>query len=441
MGRMWGVLWGGLTLCACMLADSNATPPRVNGMLWAGTTFQLRATASVEDQLIATSESAQVRVGQVIRWESTLQSPTGRSWVPGSSPPEFRVRVINRGNGWDNLALTLQQYETVESFTWNTELLEMHPNGRQVRVQGGMGSLIEPGQGVDYVVRLILRNRPTDGAWARLSLTARGASTLQIQGDFVAGAVIPEWVRTRAWCYGDHAQLVAPILYQGRLVWMGTNVNSRETRIFLSRDSVESTRPDASIGNDRIVYGRALRDFVPTGFSVGLGDGWFTGRGNQLIRIDLQRVVNNNTSSDPFSVVQFPPGILPRLDLEPLVFNGRLYVAGSDLRLHAILPEGLRAGQSMPMPASYGAFSTNLVHIGRIFYIGTENGWVVQFDAATGSLRTARRVSNQRLHSLAVAPLGRVLLARVGNREVVALNPNQLNLLWRRTLNEDLVSP
>jgi hypothetical protein len=177
------------------------------------------------------------------------------------------------------------------------------------------------------------------------------------------------------------------------------------------------------------------------GFSVVLGDGWFTGLGNQLIRIDLPRVVANNTSSDPYRVVQFPTGVQPRLDLAPLAVNGRLYVAGSDRRLHAIGADGVRVGQSAPMPPNYGAFSTNLVQMGRILYIGTDQGWVVQFDALTGAVRTARRITMQPIHSLAPGFMGRALLARAGSRELYALQPNQLSVLWRRAFEEDLVSP
>jgi hypothetical protein len=195
------------------------------------------------------------------------------------------------------------------------------------------------------------------------------------------------------------------------------------------------------LGNERIPYGRTLRNFRPMGFSVVLGDGWFTGLGNQLVRIDLPRVVANNTSSDPYTVVAFPPGVQPRLDLAPLAANGRLYVAGSDRRLHAISADGVRIGQSAPMPPNYGAFSTNLVQMGRILYIGTDQGWVVQFDALTGAVRTARRVSTQAIHSLAPAFMRRALLVRAGTRQLYALQPNQLNALWRRAFEEDLVSP
>jgi outer membrane protein assembly factor BamB len=281
---------------------------------------------------------------------------------------------------------------------------------------------------------------PTDGASARLLATPTGATQAQVLGEFIAGVVRSASVPTRAGSYGSHTNFVPATLYQGRLFWMGTVPDTNETRVFFTSAPVNETQ-GSTLGNERIAYGRTLRNFRPVGFSVVLGGGWFTGLGNQLIRIDLPRVVANDTSSDPYTVVAFPAGVQPRLDLAPLVANGRLYVAGSDRRLHAISPDGVRVGQSALLPPQYGAFSTNLVQIGRVFYMGTNQGWVVQFDALTGALRTARRVSMQPIHSLAPAFMGRGLLVRAGSRELYALHPSQMSVQWRRAFTEDLVSP
>jgi outer membrane protein assembly factor BamB len=281
---------------------------------------------------------------------------------------------------------------------------------------------------------------PTDGASSRLLATPNGAPQAQVLGEFMAGVVRSASVSARAGSYSSHTNFVPATLYQGRLFWMGTVPDTNETRIFFTSAAVNETQ-GSTLGNERLVYGRTLRNFRPMGFSVVLGDGWFTGLGNQLIRIDLPRVVANNTSSDPYTVVAFPAGVQPRLDLAPLAANGRLYVAGSDRRLHAISPDGVRVGQSALLPPQYGEFSTNLVQIGRVFYMGTNQGWVVQFDALTGALRTARRVSMQPIHSLAPTLMGRGLLVRAGSRELYALHPSQMSVQWRRAFTEDLVSP
>jgi hypothetical protein len=445
MGRLWGVLWGAVVVLGSAYADVSSGAPRTpNGLLWAGTAFQLRATATANNTLVAQSDAAQVRVGQVVRWQWQLESANALS-VPQGTDAVFRVRVVNDGNGWDNLTFGLARYEVEGQQNWTVDLFENRAGDGQVSGSpsvNGAGSPIPPSGDMLYLVRMRPPGSsiPTDGASSRLLATPNGAPQAQVLGEFVAGVRRDEWVRARAWSYGDHTNFVPATLYQGRLFWMGTNPTTNDTRIFYTRDAVNATQ-GSGLGNERLVYGRTLRNFRPMGFSVVLGDGWFTGLGNQLIRIDLPRVVANNTSSDPYTVVAFPAGVQPRLDLAPLIVNGRLYVAGSDRRLHAISPDGVRVGQSALLPPQYGAFSTNLVQIGRVFYIGTDQGWVVQFDALTGALRTARRVSMQPIHSLAPTLMGRGLLVRAGSRELYALHPSQMSVQWRRAFTEDLVSP
>ena len=444
MGRLWGVLWGAVVVLGSAYADVSSGAPRTpNEMLWAGTAFQLRATATANNTLVAQSGAAEVRVGQVVRWRWRLESENALSVWQGTDAV-FRVRVVNDGNGWDNLLFGLIRYEVEGQQNWTIDLLENRAGDGQVSGSpsvNGAGSPLPPGGDMLYLVRMRPPSSsiPTDGASSQLLATPSGAQQAQALGEFMAGVRREDWVRTRAWSYGSHTNLVPAIVYQGRLFWMGTDA-SDNTIIFRTRDAVEATQ-GSGLGNERIPYGRTLRNFRPMGFSVVLGDGWFTGLGNQLVRIDLPRVVANNTSSDPYTVVAFPPGVQPRLDLAPLAANGRLYVAGSDRRLHAISADGVRIGQSAPMPPNYGAFSTNLVQMGRILYIGTDQGWVVQFDALTGAVRTARRVSTQAIHSLAPAFMRRALLVRAGTRQLYALQPNQLNALWRRAFEEDLVSP
>jgi outer membrane protein assembly factor BamB len=445
MGRLWGVLWGAVVVLGSAYADVSSGALRTpNGMLWAGTTFQLRACATANNILVAQSGVAQVQVGQVIRWQWRLESENALS-VPQGTDAIFRVRVVNDGNGWDNLTFGLARYEVEGQQNWTVDLFENRAGDGQVSGSpsvNGAGSSIPPGGDMLYLVRMRPPSSsiPTDGASSRLLATPNGAPQAQVLGEFIAGVVRSASVPTRAGSYSSHTNFVPATLYQGRLFWMGTVPDTNETRVFFTSAPVNETQ-GSTLGNERIAYGRTLRNFRPMGFSVVLGDGWFTGLDNRLIRIDLPRVVANNTSSDPYTVVVFPAGVQPRLDLAPLAANGRLYVAGSDRRLHAISPDGVRVGQSAFLPPQYGAFSTNLVQIGRVFYIGTDQGWVVQFDALTGALRTARRVSTQPIHSLAPAFMGRALLARAGTRELYALQPSQMSVQWRRKFPEDLVSP
>ncbi|MFN4032086.1 MAG: PQQ-binding-like beta-propeller repeat protein [Fimbriimonadales bacterium] len=413
-------------------------------MLWAGTTFQLQATASMGNQLAAISDGAQVRVGQVVRWKWQVESPAGQSVVSGvNSEAIFRVRVINDGNGWDQLGVHFAALETVETPTWTVELRESATGAWQSSsaLTNGLGSPIEPGSDIFYLMRMRPPGSsiPTDGAWAQMRATTSDASLDAVLGEFVAGVVRPAHVPTRAWCWREHTQFVAPILYDGRLIWMGTDPNTNNTVVFHTRDALHATT-GGTLGNERLT-GRILRGFRPTGFSVALGNNWFVGSGNQLVRLDIAEALNATATTPVVFPVEFPSGVAPRLDVEPVVFNRRLYVAGNDGRLYAFREDGQRLGNSAAIPARYGAISTNIALIGRLFYVGTQEGWLVRIDALTGSLRTARRLATQPLHSLAPTALGRALVVRAGNRTVLGVNPNQMSVLWRRTINEDIVSP
>jgi hypothetical protein len=92
MGRLWGVLWGAVvaTLGSAYNADVSSGAPRTpNGTLWAGTAFQLRASATANNTLVAQSDAAQVRVGQVVRWQWQLESPNALS-VPQGTDAVFQ---------------------------------------------------------------------------------------------------------------------------------------------------------------------------------------------------------------------------------------------------------------------------------------------------------------------------------------------------------------
>jgi len=132
MGRLWGVLWGAVAIVGSAHADISSGALRTpNGMLWAGTTFQLRASATANNTLVAQSDAAQVRVGQVVRWQWQLESANALS-VPQGTDAVFRVRVVNDGNGWDNLTFGLARYEVEGQQSWTVDLFENRAGDGQV---------------------------------------------------------------------------------------------------------------------------------------------------------------------------------------------------------------------------------------------------------------------------------------------------------------------
>ncbi|OYT68951.1 MAG: hypothetical protein CFK48_09840, partial [Armatimonadetes bacterium CP1_7O] len=199
MARFWGILWGVLGIWGCALADTTNTAPRTpSGMLWAGTTFQLRATATVNNQLTTLSSDAQVRVRQVIQWQWTVESLFGQSADqrsganPNAREAYFIVRVSNMGNGFDRLGFNLAQTEYAQSPAWTVEIREntqsMWQNSRTLP-GGGMGSLLAPGEAMFYLLRMTPPGSsiPTDGAWATLMAYTSDGSLKQVLGEFTAG--------------------------------------------------------------------------------------------------------------------------------------------------------------------------------------------------------------------------------------------------------------
>jgi hypothetical protein len=268
MGRLWGVLWGAVVVLGSAYADVSSGAPRTpNEMLWAGTAFQLRATATANNTLVAQSGAAEVRVGQVVRWRWRLESENALS-VPQGTDAVFRVRVVNDGNGWDNLLFGLIRYEVEGQQNWTIDLLENRAGDGQVSGSpsvNGAGSPLPPGGDMLYLVRMRPPSSsiPTDGASSQLLATPNGAPQAQVLGEFMTGVVRSASVPTRAWSYGSHTNFVPATLYQGRLFWMGTDA-SDNTIIFRTRDAVEATQ-GSGLGNERIGLWAHAAQFPPDG--------------------------------------------------------------------------------------------------------------------------------------------------------------------------------
>ena len=137
-------------------------------MLWAGSTFSLRAVAITrEGRPLSVSNAATVTVGEVIRWRVAVEGEPALT-VPGSEG-WFTLLIQNRSNTVDALSLRLKTDESVDASPWSIALFEQQQDGSGF----SNGSLVEditsplmPGESR----RLFLRARPpgdrnTDGAW------------------------------------------------------------------------------------------------------------------------------------------------------------------------------------------------------------------------------------------------------------------------------------
>ncbi len=443
-------VWGTIG-CALMLsfacADTTSALRTPNGMLWANTTFILQARATYGN-VVSASGTATVRVGQVVRWQTAVLSQPGMSVASGNAL--FTFSATNDGNGYDTLQFTPYQQELAESQSWQVRLYEDLSGRGQVSGSrlvsnagaSGFSSPLAPGQMALYLIeaRPPSSSTPTDGVWMGVGYGfSTPSSSPRWIGEFVAGVSRTASVHSNAWSYTDFANLVSPVLYEGRLFWMGTN-DSGQTRIFYTTNPIVGA--GGSLSNNLSVYGRILNGFIPSGFSISVGDGWFLGRGSALVRVSLSQVLANNTASDPFQTVNLPNGVQVRLDLQPFVYNNRLYVVGSDNRLHVIRADGTWATQSARPSATVRNISCSPLLVGTSIYVGTQTGWILRFDLLSGGIVQMRQVaSNLPIRSLQMTVDGRYLLALIGNNRIVGLIPQTLSTYWQVTTPTNVVSP
>lgn len=443
MKRLWGVSLGLIGICS-LHADTNLfrTP---TGYLWAGTTLTLQAQVS-HDSLVASSNSVQVRVSKIIHWQTLVDAPTGATVSSGSAV--FSSRVVNLGNAYDRLSFEVWRTELADP-VWTVRLYENSNGDGQISGStliaslgsGGQGRLIAPGDSMQYLVQATPPSSSvlTDGVWVSVTYnTSVPSRTNQLLGEFVAGVYRTVGVHSRTFSYSGTMIHTAPVLAQSRLFWIGTYPDTNRSMLFYTPNSV--TDSGSTLNSNRQVYGRALNNFVPTGFSVTLGTSWFTGLGNNLIRIDLQRVLANDTSADPYTVITLP-NARPRLDLAPAVYNNRLYVAGDDNRLHVIRADGSWATQSARASTTVGNFSSAPLVVGRSLYIGTDRGYILRFDLTTGGIAQSRQVAtNMPIRSLAVTRDRRLVLAQVGDTRLLGLLSSNLTTYYYYNPSQPLVS-
>jgi len=441
MRRFWGIAFG-FTVAWTLYANEMAALRTPHGMLWAGTTFVLQATVSQGTTLLSMSEQAQVRVGQVYRWQMQAMPPAGQSISSGSGL--FAFRVTNLGNGYDSPQFIGWQQELTETQVWQIMLFEDR-NGSGVVDSGdvqinGQGSPLMPAQGMTYLLRATppSSSTPTDGVWLGVATRSVSSSGGYLTAEYVAGALRSLNPHSRGYAYSGYVMNVPAVFYEGRVFWMGTD-SSHRTSIFYTPNRID--QPGGTLSNNRALYGLTL-NFVPNGFSVVVGNGWFVGTSDgRLLRLDMGRILNGDTSSTPHQQVTLPNGVQPRLDLQPVVFNSRLYVVGSDNRLHAISSAGVWLTQSARPSSAVGSVSCPPLLTSRTMVVGTSGGYVVVFDLVTGGIRWARQVGTEPIKSLAVTRDERYLLMQVGSSRLMAVTSTQGTTYWLVNLPDGVVSP
>ncbi len=320
MGARQALIGIGLSASMGILfAQALRTP---DGMLWAGTTLNLRAVATDASGMpLALSGTVQVRVGQIVRWQWEYESPP---YLTVTSEGWFTLLARNKGNGVDALRLKFATSEGVDTSPWRITLYEQLDENQLFGDANRIDEQTTPFMPSE-LRRLFIRLRPpsdrnTDGVFLTLNaqsvLTNQALSSLR----FVAGAETRVWQHTDASTWSNYPLVVAPQLLSGRLFWIasdGTTVRLFSTPQPLSTDSTFQ---------NNIRFEANLRGIVPAGGSAVIGNRWYLINPSGFIAwFDWTQATNGANVNVQW--LYFPRDMVANPNL-PLVSDGfRLYYA------------------------------------------------------------------------------------------------------------------
>ncbi|BCW96491.1 MAG: hypothetical protein KatS3mg018_1973 [Fimbriimonadales bacterium] len=405
-----------------------------DGMLWAGSTFSLRAIATTHDgRLSSVSNQATVRVGEVIRWRLFAEGESAQT-VQGSEG-WFTLLLQNRGNTIDALNLRIKVNESADASPWIITQFEQRADGSAF----SNGSLLSdatspfmPGESR----RLYLRVRPpgdrnTDGAWIDwLGVSQRNASTT-LSRDFAVGMETAIAHHTAASPPPNYRIVGNPVLVAGRLYWL--TWDGMLLRLYRTPNplSVNTTFSNNTSFEARISMPE------PTSQTVLIGDRWYLRtQSGQIGFFLLSQAQGGTTLSAQF--INLPGGVVPAPHLPLVNCAGNLCFVDTQNRVWQFNSATgvftlLVSFSSRPITA-FSALDTNLLAVGRddgridIYY---EAAPVVQnFRAPTAGNQPVRFL---RLHQ------GLLLLA-VGNTLAI-YHIDTAKWLWAHTLDSAIIAP
>jgi hypothetical protein len=283
-------------------------------MLWAGSTFSLRAVATTrEGRPLSVSNAATVTVGEVICWRVVVEGEPALT-VPGSEG-WFTLLIQNRSNTVDALNLRIKTQESVDASPWSIALFEQQEDGSGFSnglLLAESTSPLMPGESR----RLFLRARPpsdrnTDGAWINWVGASQRAPTLSFSRDFACGVEASRGTHTSTTTPSSHRIVGAPVLIQGRLHWL--TWDGYLLRLYRTPNplSVHTTF------SSNISFEARISMPEPTHQTVLIGDRWYLlTRTGQIVFFLLSQAQGATTlSAQPLNL---PDGVVPDPNL-PLV--------------------------------------------------------------------------------------------------------------------------
>lgn len=423
-GLLAGICWTGA-------AQSLRTP---SGMLWAGSTFSLRAVATTQDgRPLHVSNQATVTVGEVIRWrvaiegESAITVPSSEGW--------FTLLIQNRSNAVDALNLRLKTNESADASPWSIALLEQREDGSGFNnglLLTDSTSLLMPGESR----RLYLRVRPpgdrnTDGAWINWTGSSQRAPTLSWSRDFACGVEASRWTHTGASTPPSNRIVGVPLLVQGRLYWLtwdGTLLRLYRTPNPLSVNTTFSNNAS---------FEARINMPEPTHQTVLIGDRWYLlTRAGQIVFFLLSQAQGGTTlAAQPLNL---PSGVVPDSNLPLVNCAGNLCFVDRQNRIWAFN----RATGLFTLLAAFSSQPITYLTVlnGDLLAVGRADGQVDIYNGATPVAFGLRvpGAGNQPVQFVGMHH--ELLMVAVGNTLAV-YNTSTVKWLWARTLDSAIVAP
>jgi hypothetical protein len=323
-GLLAGICWTGA-------AQPLRTP---SGMLWAGSTFSLRAVATTHDgRPLHVSNQATVTVGEVIHWRVAVEGESAQTVT--SSEGWFTLLIQNRSNTVDALNLRLKTNESADASPWSIALLEQREDGsgfsNGLLLTDSTSSLM-PGESR----RLYLRVRPpsdrnTDGAWVDWMGRSQRAPNLSSTRDFACGVEASRWTHTSASTSTNHRIIGQPLLIQGRLHWL--TWDGYLLRLYRTPNplSVHTTF------SSNISFEARISMPEPTHQTVLIGDRWYLlTRTGQIVFFLLSQAQGATTlAAQPLNL---PSGVTPDPNLPLINCAGNLCFVDRQNRIWSFSP-------------------------------------------------------------------------------------------------------
>lgn len=254
---------------APLLAQTTRTP---DGTLWAGTTLTLRAMVTdTAGRTTALSNEAQVRVGQVVRWQWEYETLPYLTVTAGDG--WFSLLLRNKGNGVDALRLKTAASEGPNTTPWQISLFEQVDASRLFGDASPLNEYTTPFMPSESR-RLFIQARPpsdrnTDGIFLTLKMSSVANEQSLTPAEFIAGAEIRIGSHTSTSTWASYPLAAPPQLLNGRLFWIVANGN--DMRLFSTPQPLNA---DTTFQNN-IRYEAKLNGLLPSGQGAVVGNHWY----------------------------------------------------------------------------------------------------------------------------------------------------------------------